>query len=91
MECNPIEKCYLLGQLRREQAVIEAMRRKPIWRVGILDRRPWRSKLRKLNGESWFSWAWSWLFAIHDCSDPAIACSCSGGFRFPSIAKTDSE
>jgi hypothetical protein len=72
-----------LRQLRREQAVIEAMHRKPFWRVGILHRRPWRSGLKRSNGESLFSWIRSWLFVIHDCKDPAIGCSCSGGFRFP--------
>lgn len=25
---------------------------------------------------------WSWVRYAHDCSDPSIACSCSGGFRF---------
>jgi hypothetical protein len=74
-----------LRQLRREQTVIEAMHRKPFWRVGILHRRPWRSGLKRLNGESLFSWIRSWMFVIHDCKDPAIGCSCSGGFLFPTI------
>lgn len=76
---------HILRQLRREQAVIEAMHRKPFWRVGILDRKPWRSSLKRFPSEGWFDWIWSWLFVIHDCKDPAIGCSCSGGFRFPAM------
>lgn len=72
-----------LRQLRREQAVIEAMHRKLFWRVGILNRRPWNSSLRRHPNESLFDWIRSWLFVVHDCKDPAIGCSCSGGFRFP--------
>jgi hypothetical protein len=27
--------------------------------------------------------AWGWLRHAHDCQDPAVACSCSGSYRFP--------
>ena len=76
--CDAIER-----QLRREQAVIQAMHRKPWWRVGILNRRPWRSTARRGGGETLRSWVWGWLTKVHDCADPAIGCSCSGSFRFP--------
>lgn len=66
---------HLLAQLRREQAVIEAMHRRPWWRLGILHRRPWRA--------SYFTNIWTWLRVAHDCQDPMIGCSCSGSFRFP--------
>ena len=69
-------------QLRREQAAIEAIQALPWWRRGILLRRPWRSSMAR-SGQSLLSWVCAWLFVIHDCADPAVACSCSGGFRFP--------
>jgi hypothetical protein len=69
------------AQLRREQAAIAAIHRRPWWRVGILLRRPWRSALRPVN----FTGLVAWLRYAHDCQDPAVACSCSGGFRFPLV------
>ncbi len=68
----------IIDQLRREQACIEAIHRKPCWRIGILLRRPWRDQHPTLS-------VIDWLFRAHDCSDPAVACSCSGSFRFPKI------
>jgi hypothetical protein len=66
-------------QLRRERAVIAAMHARPLWRVGILLRRPWRSPTRPQTIRD----LWPWLRFAHDCADPAVGCSCSGGFRFP--------
>lgn len=71
--------CHIGMQLRREQAVIEAMHRRPWWRVGILLRRPWRASWRPETLRD----VWPWLTVAHDCQDPVIGCSCSGGFRFP--------
>ncbi len=70
---------YLLKQLRREQAVIQAMHSRPWWRIGIVGRRPWRASWRPRTLRQ----LWQWLTAAHDCRDPAVGCSCSGGFRFP--------
>ncbi len=68
----------ILAQLRRERAAIEAVHALPWWRVGILLRRPWRAR------DVFACTTWrQWLFEVHDCQDPAVACSCSGGFRFP--------
>lgn len=72
----------LESQLRREQAVIQAIHGRPWWRVGILLRRPWRSSFRLRDVRSARS-LWAWLAVVHDCLDPAVACSCSGSFRFP--------
>lgn len=76
-----MDNINLEPQLRREQAVIHAMHHKPWWRVGIFNRRPWLSGLtvREVG-------LWSWLTVVHDCQDPVIGCSCSGGFRFPKVA-----
>ena len=79
------ERIVLEKQLRREQACIQAMHDRPWWRVGILRRRPWRSTIRRWPKESILSHLWAWLFVIHDCQDPAVGCSCSGGFRFPLV------
>ena len=73
----------LTNQLRREQAVIQAMHNRPWWRIGILARKPWCASwkprtLRQL---------WQWLAAAHDCQDPAVGCSCTGGFRFPTTCR----
>jgi len=67
------------AQLRREQKVIEAIHHKPWWKIGILYRRPWRASWRPRTLREIVSW----LLAAHDCADPAVGCSCSGGFRFP--------
>lgn len=77
----------ILVQLRREQACIQAIHARPWWRVGILLRRPWRRE------PPWrYGWSlrnlWSWLTVAHDCADPMVACSCTGGFRFPRHAET---
>lgn len=73
---------WAIGQLRREQAVIDAVHRRPWWRIGFLLRRPWRApnggRNRGIQGVV------DWLCRLHDCSDPAVGCSCSGSFRFPS-------
>lgn len=70
----------LEAQLRREREAISAMQyRQRRWLgpvLGILWRKPWRSPVP-------FDWTPGWLRAAHDCSDPSIACSCQGGFRFP--------
>lgn len=82
----------LFGQLGRSHESIRAMQqRQRKWMGPILDilwRKPWKSP----SGVG-VSWAyplevnvlnfWQWLFLAHDCSDPSVACSCSGGFRFP--------
>jgi hypothetical protein len=68
----------VMAQLRREQKVIEAMHRRPWWRVGVLHRRPWRKRWPSdVHG------LWDWLTKTHDCSDPMVGCSCTDGFRFP--------
>lgn len=74
----------ILEQLRREQAVIDAMHHKPWWRVGIFHRRPWRRHGPFNFGVNRYE-LWSWLTLVHDCADPAIGCSCAGGFRFPPV------
>lgn len=74
---------YLLEQLRREQAAVAAMHRRPWWRVGVLLRRPWRAPKGPRNS-GWRGLV-DWLYASHDCQDPMVGCSCSGGFRFPHI------
>lgn len=74
---------HLLRQLRREQAVIEAMHKRPWWRIGILHRRPWNSKAHRYPEDNLFTWIQVWLLVIHDCQDPMIGCSCTGSFRFP--------
>ncbi|TDC30072.1 hypothetical protein E1211_24815 [Micromonospora sp. 15K316] len=67
----------------RDRECIAAMRnrieRNPV--RGVLWRRPWRSRTRP----NWRSprGVLAWLRAAHDCSDPAVACSCDGGYRFP--------
>jgi hypothetical protein len=71
----------------RDNAVIRAMQRRasrnPI--RDFLWRRPWRSSSRP-NLASLRD-TWNWLAAAHDCSDPAVGCSCTGGFRFPRTAR----
>lgn len=76
----------LFDAREREQEVIRAMQRRAA-RNPIRDlmwRRPWRAP----HGPNWRSArdAWQWLRAAHDCADPAVGCSCSGGFRFPADA-----
>jgi len=71
---------HWLEQMRREQACIAAIHRRPWWRKGILLRRPWGHRRVPLRSLRRF---WGWLTTTHDCADPAVACSCSGGFRFP--------
>lgn len=63
--------------------VVNAMQRKHDvwWRCwGVFWRKPWRASHRP---------RWSrpldvldWLRKAHDCADPAVGCSCSGGFRY---------
>lgn len=86
-------------RLAREQEVIRAMQvrqRRWLGPLGILWRRPWRSPARP---------GWSrtaplgvnvrnligWISAAHDCADPSVGCSCSGGFRFPRPQADDAE
>lgn len=67
----------------RDREVITAMQRRmarhPV--RYFLWRRPWRApsrpNLRSLGDTM------RWLRVAHDCADPSIGCSCSGGFRFP--------
>lgn len=68
----------ILAQLRREQATIQAMHNRPWWRVSILLRRPWKAKKDELKAS-----LWDYLTKVHDCTDPAVGCSCTGDFRFP--------
>ncbi|MFJ8687397.1 hypothetical protein [Micromonospora wenchangensis] len=67
----------------RERNVIAAMQRRinrnPI--RGFLWRRPWRSSARP-NLRSLRDVA-EWVRAAHNCADPSIGCSCTGGYRFP--------
>lgn len=62
--------------------VIQAMHRKPWWRVSILNRKPWRRHSLFRYGYT-LRELWNWLTVVHDCKDPAVGCSCSGGYRFP--------
>lgn len=71
-----------LEQYYRQLDAIEANHALPWWRVGILLRRPWRREPIFGIPKS-FKYLWGWLTLVHDCQDPAIMCSCSGGFRFP--------
>lgn len=67
----------------RDRAVIAAMQRR-IARNPFRDllwRRPWRSNTRP--NLSSLSDTLDWLRAAHDCSDPSVGCSCTGGYRFP--------
>lgn len=75
---------WIAEKLDREREVIRAMqRRQARWHGPVGDfiwRRPWRSPVpvpRPGRG------LWSWLRGAHDCADPSIGCSCTGGFRFP--------
>lgn len=77
----------LTEQLRRERAVITAMQhrtgRNPV--SNLLLRKPWRAGHRP-------RWnrpreVWDWVRFAHDCQDPVVGCSCSGGFRFPNDAR----
>jgi hypothetical protein len=71
-------------QLRREQAAIQAIHarisRNPL--RSLLWNKPWRAAWRP----RWTNprEVWQWLRSAHDCADPSVACSCTGGFRFPS-------
>lgn len=85
-------------QLEREREVIRAMQwRQRRWHGPLVDflwRKPWRApsgphlslrcdpvvNLGNLIG---------WLRFAHDCADPSIGCSCSGGFRFPHTHEGD--
>jgi len=67
----------------RDRDCIAAMQRR-IARNPVREflwRRPWRSpsrpNLRSLRDTL------TWLGKAHDCADPSIGCSCSGGYRFP--------
>lgn len=77
--------------LARDREVIAAMQRRlernPVrW---LLWRKPWRAPhgmaLRGYPLRSWPFNAWQWLAYAHDCSDPSVGCSCSGGYRFPRL------
>lgn len=85
----------LLAMLDRERACITAMQRRAARNPlrDFLWRRPWRSpggvpgliesvRRAKTPGVAVRN-AWGWIAAAHDCADPAVACSCTGGFRFP--------
>jgi hypothetical protein len=66
----------------RDREVIRAMQKR-IARNPVRDllwRNPWRSRSRP-NLRSPRD-AWDWLRKAHDCGDPSVGCSCSGGFRF---------
>lgn len=69
----------------RAVACIQARHHLPWWRIGVFLRRPWRRRM--VWSPSW-RWIlhdlWAWLFICHDCSDPAVACSCTGSYRHPS-------
>jgi len=71
----------LWEQLQRERQVISAMqhrtKRNPV--RDLLLRKPWKSPTKP---HGWRDF-WQWLVCAHDCSDPAVGCSCSGGYRFP--------
>jgi len=70
----------------RACVVIQAMHDKPWWRVGILNRRPWRNPRKfKEHGHSFVSRLWNYCMTVHDCADPAVGCSCFGSYRFPKI------
>jgi hypothetical protein len=75
-----------------DQEVIRAMQKKLSSRWNpikdLLYRKPWRSRIKyhQLKGDYWWITIiniWGWLCRAHDCQDPSIGCSCSGGFRFP--------
>lgn len=73
--------------LDRDREVIRAMQqraaRNPIRH--FMWRKPWKSpsKTHFSFSKIGFLNLISWLARAHDCSDPAVGCSCSGGFRFP--------
>jgi hypothetical protein len=82
----------LTAQLEREREVIQAMReRGRRWHGPLLDvlwRKPWRSSggTGVRCGRTWgvkLSNFLGWLRNAHDCADPSVGCSCSGGFRHP--------
>jgi hypothetical protein len=73
-------------QLNREREVIRAMQqRQRRWHGPVGDflwRRPWRSPAPVPPlGQGLINW----LRAAHDCSDPSVGCSCTGGYRFPRL------
>jgi hypothetical protein len=79
-------------QLRREREVIAAMRRRQRkWHGPVLDlfwRKPWRSTAgvgvsRDRSVRVNLSNFLGWLRNAHDCADPSVGCSCSGGYRHP--------
>lgn len=71
---------WLQAAIQRDQQIIRAMQRRsdrnPI--RSFLWRRPWRAP-----GHVPLRGFWQWLRNAHDCADPAVGCSCSGGFRYP--------
>ncbi len=86
----------LQNRLRSEGAAIHAMHyRQYQWLrwipfLEVLWNKPWRSSAslsvawhsgRTLRAK--LSNAYGWLRMAHDCADPAVACSCHGGYRFP--------
>lgn len=75
--CARLETCVA--------AVHERIARHPLLRV--LWRRPWRSRYRPRWSSLWE--VTSWLIAAHDCDDPSVACTCTGGFRFPNEVSED--
>lgn len=80
------------GMVERNETCIAAMQKQLLrFPFGLFHRKPWRSPGKWYEGV--FTGSASlririlnfieWLRNAHDCSDPAVACSCSGGFRFP--------
>ena len=71
----------------RDREVIQAMQRRADRNSlrGLLWRKPWRSSTRP-NLRSVRDLL-QWLRVAHDCADPAVGCSCNGGFRFPRPAE----
>lgn len=78
---NAAEKGSIVDHIARSNAVIQAMHDRPWWRTGFLLRRPWRVS-SKTAGSVWYRLR-TWFNVTHDCSDPAIGCSCAGSYRFP--------
>jgi hypothetical protein len=75
----------------RDRDCIRAMQKRLGGVLGIFHRKPWRSSSKWYEGVLTDNYTLrvrilnflGWLRHAHDCSDLAVGCSCTGGYRFP--------